>query len=57
VNLGDLPLALLNAGNTICCLTVIALTAYKRHVFNRRNRLQGEAFAIAGAQPLERLSS
>jgi hypothetical protein len=56
VNLKDLPLALLNGGNTICCITVIALTAYKRHAFKRRARLQGETFAMA-AQPSEQVPS
>lgn len=30
VNLGDAPLALLNALNTICCLVVVAMTTWKR---------------------------
>lgn len=30
VNLGDLPLAILNALNTLCCVLVVGLTAWKR---------------------------
>lgn len=34
VNLGDVPLALLNVLNVICCLAVVVLTAWKRATFD-----------------------
>lgn len=42
VNLGDVPLALLNALNAACCLAVVVLTTWKRMApgsFARQGRL------------------
>jgi len=36
VNLGDLPLALLNGANCVCCGLVIALTKWERYRFQHQ---------------------
>jgi hypothetical protein len=38
VNLYDLPLALLNGANALCCGLVIGLTCWKRYTFERQRR-------------------
>ncbi|RTL72823.1 MAG: hypothetical protein EKK41_02815 [Hyphomicrobiales bacterium] len=45
--LGDAPVAMLNAVNTLCCVVVIALTLYKR----TQSRLAGAAPSLSLSAP------